>query len=128
MTSEIENIYLQGIKLAVETLAIEIAKQRQEAAERCRYDSLPEWLDLEQAIVLKRGLCAGKKRAASGKKNIELIEGGASLNTFRQKTSLQPCCGKNYKMIAGRRCWKKDDVIKWLGITDEDIAAYQSAS
>jgi len=115
---------LQGLKLAIETLAIEVAKQRQAAAERGRYDSLPEWLDLEQAIVLKRGLSAGKKQK---EKNAGLIEGGASLNTYRQKTSLQPCCGRNYKMIAGRRCWKKSDVIIWLGITDKDIDAYSAS-
>lgn len=125
--NESENIYLQGLKLAVETLAIEIAKQRQEAIERGRYDNLPEWLDLEQAIILKRGICAGKKRAENGKeRKNELIEGGASLNTYRQKLSLQPCCGRNYKMIAGRRCWKRDDVINWLDVTDKDIDAYSA--
>lgn len=112
--SEIENIYIQGLKLSLDTLAIEIAKQRQEAAARSRYDNLPEWLDLEQALTLKRGLSAVKKTDNGGR-------GGASLNTFRQKATLQPCAGKNYKLIAGRRCWNKADVIAWIGKTDEDL-------
>jgi len=125
--NEMENLYIQGLKIAVDTLAAEIAKQRQEAALRGRYDNLPEWIDLEQAVNLKRGICAGKKRAENGKKRSpgDPIEGGASLNTFKQKPSLQPCCGLNYKLIGGRRCWRKADVIAWLGVTDEDLEEYQ---
>ena len=125
--NEMENLYLQGIKIAVDTLTAEIAKQRQDAARRGHYDNLPEWIDLEQAVTLKRGICAGKKRAEKGKKRSadEPVEGGASMNTFKQKPSLQPCCGLNYKMIGGRRCWKKADVIAWLGVTDDDLEEYQ---
>jgi len=121
--NDTENLYLQGLKIAVDTLAAEIAKQRQEAALRGRYADLPEWLDLRQAVVLKRGLCAEKKRAIKGKGQAaaEVIEGGASYNTYQQKLSLQPCCGLNYKVIGGRRCWKKEDVIEWLGVTDSEL-------
>ena len=27
-------------------------------------------------------------------------------------------------MVGGRRCWKKDDVIAWLSITDEELKNY----
>jgi hypothetical protein len=27
-------------------------------------------------------------------------------------------------MVGGRRCWKKEDVIAWLAITDEDLKNY----
>lgn len=117
--NENENIYLQGLNLSINALSVEIAKQRQEAAERGRYDGLPEWIDLEQAVGIKRGLCANKKHAEN-----DFIIGGASLNTYRQKLFLQPCCGLNYKLVGGRRCWKKDDVIAWLAITDEDLSDY----
>jgi hypothetical protein len=124
--NETESLVLQGLQLGVDRLALEIAKQRQEAESRGRLETLPEWLDLEQAVALKRGLCPQKKRAENGKSRIEgeVIEGGASLNFYRQKLFLQPCCGVNYKLIGGRRCWKKEDVIAWLAITDEDLKAY----
>jgi len=117
--TENENLILQGLQIGIDRLAFEIAKQRQEAESRGRYDDLPEWLDLEQVVALKRGLCATKKRGGD-----ELTMGGASLNTYRQKLFLQPCCGLNYKMVGGRRCWCKEDVIAWLAITDEGLKAY----
>jgi hypothetical protein len=103
--NESESLVLQGLKIAVDTLAVEIAKQRLEAAERGRNDGLPEWLDLKQAVALKRGA-------------------GASMNTYKQRPRLQPRCGLHYKMIGGRRCWKKEDVIAWLEITDERLDGY----
>jgi hypothetical protein len=117
--NETENLILQGLQLGIDRLALEIAKQRQEAECRGRFASLPEWIDLEQAVALKRGVCPQKKRGAD-----EPIAGGASLTTYRQRLFLQPCCGMNYKMVGGRRCWKKDDVIMWLAITDEELKNY----
>jgi len=117
--TENENLILQGLQIGLDRLTFEIAKQRQEAESRGRFADLPEWLDLEQVVALKRGLCATKKRGGD-----DLVMGGASLTTYRQKLFLQPCCGLNYKMIGGRRCWKKEDVIAWLAITDEGLKAY----
>jgi hypothetical protein len=124
--NDTENLILKGLLLSIDRLDMDIARQRQEVQSRGSYDSLPEWLDLEQAITLKRGICAGKKRAENGKTRDECtpVLGGASINFFRQKLYLQPCCGRNYRMIGGRRCWKKDDVIKWLSVTDEDLMTY----
>jgi hypothetical protein len=124
--NEKENLILQSLQIGLDRLAFEIAKQRQEAESRGRFAELPEWLDLEQAVALKRGLCAIKKKSVNGKTRAEgeAVMGGASLNTYRQKLILQPCCGLNYKMVNGRRCWKKDDVIFWLSITDEDLKSY----
>jgi hypothetical protein len=117
--NETENLILQGLQLGIDRLALEIAKQRQEAESRGRFADLPEWIDLEQAVALKRGLCPQKKRGTD-----EPIIGGASLTTYRQKNFLQPCCGLNWKMVGGRRCWKKEDVIVWLSITDEELKDY----
>ncbi|MDR2097671.1 MAG: hypothetical protein LBP37_04045 [Spirochaetaceae bacterium] len=122
--NDTENLTLQGLQLSIDRLSLEIAKQRQEAESRGRYDGLPEWIDLEQAVALKRGVCAEKKRAESGTVKTAPAAGGASLITYRQKLFLQPCCGLNYRLVAGRRVWKKEDVIAWLSITDEDLLAY----
>jgi hypothetical protein len=94
-----ENLMLMGMKLSIDKLAFEIARQREDEAAKTRYGDLPEWITLEHATALK---------------------GGAAKNTYRQKLFLQPCCGKNYRLVGGRRCWRRDDVIEWLGITDDN--------
>ena len=121
-----ENLYLQGLKLSIDTLALEVAKQREAAAVRNYYDGLPEWLDLEQCLSLKRGLKSARKRAADGEAGSDDASptGGASMTFYRQKPFLQPCCGLHHKLIGGRRYWHKDDVIKWLNVTDEDLKEY----
>jgi hypothetical protein len=122
--NEAENLILQGLQLSLDRLALDIARMRQEEQSRGCYAGLPEWIDLEQALALKRGVSAEKKRAESGKAGERGISGGASLTTYRQKIFLQPCCGRNYKMVGGRRCWKREDVIAWLAVTDEGLKVY----
>jgi hypothetical protein len=106
-----ENLILQELKLEIGKLAYEISRQQRETGQCGRYDGFPEWLDLEQAVALKRGI---KVEEA----------GGASLATYRQKLFLQPCCGRDYRLVGGRKCWRKADVIEWLGVTDEILAEY----
>jgi hypothetical protein len=89
---------LQGLTLSVQKLSYEIAKQREEQAAASERSDLPEWLNLEQVAALK---------------------GGGALSTYRQKLFLQPCCGKNQRLVCGRRCWNRKDVIEWLAITDD---------
>jgi hypothetical protein len=98
-----ENMMMQAIEIALSRLTMEIAKQRQESAMKSRYDHLPEWITLEQAVKVK---------------------GGPKLNTYRQRPSLQPCCGLNYRLVGGRRCWKKEDVIEWIEVSDEVLKKY----
>jgi hypothetical protein len=98
-----ENLTLMGLKLSVDNLALEIARQRHEAELKSRYEKLPEWITLEQAVELK---------------------GGGSLNTYRQKQFLQPCCGLNYRLVSGRHCWRRDDVVEWIGISDDALKTY----
>ncbi|MCL2410098.1 MAG: hypothetical protein FWC97_00500 [Treponema sp.] len=98
-----ESLELQGIKIAVEHMTLEILKQRQGAEEKSRFEGLPEWVTLEQAAAIK---------------------GGPLLTTYRQRSFLRPCCGRNYQMVGGRRCWHRDDVIPWLAITDRELRDY----
>jgi hypothetical protein len=124
--NETESLLLQSLQLSIDRVALDIAKLRQDVQSRTRFADLPEWIDLEQAVNLKRGVCTEKKRAENGKARNDgaPVTGGTSLTTYRQRLFLQPCCGTNYKMVGGRRCWKKDDVIAWLSITDENLKAY----
>jgi hypothetical protein len=98
-----ERLVLQGMELAINRLAMEIAKNRQEAQTKSHYENLPEWVTLEKAVALK---------------------GGGTLNTYRQKLFLQPCCGMNYRLVSGRRCWRREDIIEWLSISDESLKGY----
>jgi len=98
-----EALELQGVKIAVERLVLEIMKQRQETEEQSRFKGLPEWVTLEQAAAVK---------------------GGPLLTTYRQRPFLRPCCGRNRKMVGGRWCWHRDDVIPWLAVADEGLKAY----
>jgi hypothetical protein len=115
-----ESLILQGVQLAIDRLSLEVAQQREEARSRGKYEGLPEWLDLEQAVTLKRGLCPRKMRVVDD----EPLPGGASISAYRCRQFLQPCCGKNYRLVGGRRCWRKEDVIEWLGVTDEELGEY----
>ncbi|GHV90413.1 hypothetical protein AGMMS50268_09160 [Spirochaetia bacterium] len=98
-----ENLVLQGLKLEIANLALQIAGQRQAEVEAGQYRSLPEWVTLEQAAALK---------------------GGPSLTTYRQRQFLQPCCGRDYRIVGGRHCWHRDEVIRWLRITDVELKRY----
>lgn len=120
--TKIENLYLQGLKLAVETLTMQVEQLRQEVLVSRRYDCLPEWLDLEQAVALKRGVYLGKRKDRRGMDPPAAL--GALLSGYRQKQFLQPCCGKNYRLVGGRKCWKRDDVIAWLSVTDQELLQY----
>jgi hypothetical protein len=124
--NETEKLILQGLQLSLDRLALEVAGLRQEAQTRGRYAALPEWIDLELALALKRGISTEKKRSKNGETREAGAEpaGGASLTTYRQKMFLQPCCGRNYKMVGGRKCWKREDIIAWLAVTDEDLKVY----
>ena len=98
-----ENLVLQGVKLELANLALEISRWRSEAEHKSEYSALPAWITLEQAAALK---------------------GGPALNTYRQKPFLQPCCGRNWTLVGGRHCWARADVILWLGITDASLGEY----
>jgi hypothetical protein len=98
-----ENLVLQGLALQIQTLSLEIGQQRQEDQEHSRFAGLPEWVTLERAAAAK---------------------GGPALITYQQKKFLQPCCGLNWRLVGGRHCWRREDVIEWLGITDEGLKRY----
>jgi hypothetical protein len=65
-----ENLTLMGMKLSIDKLAFEIARQREKDAAKTRYSDLPQWITFDMAIDLK---------------------GGVALATYRQKPFLQPC-------------------------------------
>jgi hypothetical protein len=98
-----ENLILQGLKIEIASLAQEVQRLRVNTEARPRLETAPEWITLEAAAAMK---------------------GGAALSTYQTKLFLQPCCGLNYRLVGGRKCWRREDVIRWLAITDADLKTY----
>jgi len=102
MTKEVE-LLLQGHQVELSKLTLAFIQLKEAIGKNSKYDNLPEWINLDLATQLK---------------------GGCSPMHIKNNLCLQPCCGTNYKLIGGRKCWKKDDVIGWLIIADSDLRQY----
>lgn len=98
-----EKLILQGFKLSIETLGLAIQELRTAAQADRKIEDLPEWLTLEKAAGLK---------------------GGPALATYQTKLFLQPCCGLNYKLVGGRKCWHREQIARWLTVDDSALKAY----
>ena len=98
-----ENLILQGLKIEIAALTQTVQELVVNSEARKRYETAPEWITLEAAAEMK---------------------GGAALATYQTKIFLQPCCGLNYRLIGGRKCWRREEVIRWIGITDADLKKY----
>lgn len=94
---------LQGHQLELSKITIALNELKDTIGKKSKYDSLPSWVNIDLATQLK---------------------GGCSPAWVKNTLCLQPCCGTNYKLIGGRKCWKLDDVIEWLGIADSDLKQY----
>ena len=57
------------------------------------------------------------------------LKGGAALNTYKANRFLLPGCGNpRYSVfIAGRLCFPKDEVIRWLKVSDENYLDYAAS-
>ena len=97
-----ENLILQGLKIEIAALTQTIQELRL-ITETPRQETPSEWITLEVAAKMK---------------------GGAALATYQSKLFLQPCCGLNFQVIGGRKCWRREEVIRWIGITDADLKKY----
>jgi hypothetical protein len=96
-------LILQGFSVELSKITIALNEMKEAVSTKSKYDELPEWINIDLAAKLK---------------------GGCSLDTLKNRLFLQPCCGTNYKTIGGRKCWRKDDVIFWIGIDDSGLKTY----
>ena len=103
MSDKRVELILQSFTIELTKISYALEELKDEMRKKSKHDDLPEWINIDQAIKLK---------------------GGCSPDWIKNKLFLQPCCGTNYKQIGGRKCWKKDDVIFWLAITDSDLKDY----
>lgn len=98
-----DRFLLESIQLNTTRLLSLLEEQNSSCRKEPSDTPLPEWVNLELAVEKK---------------------GGGSLSTYRTRYYLQPCCGRNSKRIAGRKCWHRDDVMEWLQVTDDDLPNY----
>jgi len=54
------------------------------------------------------------------------LKGGASLNTYKGARFLLPGCGnpKYARYVGGRLCFSRDEVLKWIKVSDENYLEY----
>ena len=103
MTGRDVELYLQGYQLELTKMTIALNDLKESIGKKSKYDDLPAWINLDLAAQLK---------------------GGCSPDWMKNTLCLQPCCGTNYKLIGGRKCWRKDDIVEWLEISDGDLKNY----
>lgn len=94
-----EDFQIKTLEVQIQTLLSKVNILIEKAGSQ----NYPEWITLRQASELK---------------------GGAAYETYRTRFWLQPCAGTNYHKIAGKKAWKKADVIQWLNVTDQELANY----
>jgi len=102
MTKDIE-LLLQGFQIELSKITFALDELKNSIGKKSKYENLPEWINIDLAVQLK---------------------GGCSLIHVKNKLCLQPCCGTNYKLIGGRKCWRLNDVIEWIEIADNDLKKY----
>lgn len=99
-----DRVLLRRLITTGEKLVILLEKQQKNQLEVNTLNTLPEWVTLEMAVE---------------KKGVE-----KNIFTYTVRNFLQPCCGKNYKLIDGKKYWKKEDVLEWFKITDDLLPEY----
>jgi len=102
MNSE-EKLIFQEFKVSLESMGFQLQELKKITETERVKDDLPEWITLEKAAALK---------------------GGPALSTYKTKQFLQPCCGHNSKLVGGRKCWHREQILIWLAIDDSSLKTY----
>jgi hypothetical protein len=89
--------------MKISQLILEIRDANKKEEKKNRYEAIPEWVTLQQAAKYK---C------------------GAAFDTYKTQYWLQPCCGLHSRKIGGRKAWRREDVIEWLSVTDDQLWEY----
>jgi hypothetical protein len=89
--------------MKISQLILEIRDTQKKEEKKNLYESIPEWVTLQQAAKYK---------------------GGAAFDAFKTQYWLQPCCGLNSRKIGGRKVWQREDIIEWLSVTDDQLWEY----
>ena len=78
----------------------------QHTLEKIEAQSIPEYCTLEVACRLK---------------------GGSEYRNLYTRPWQQPCCGTRFEKINGRKVWSKEQVMRWLKVTDSELENYAAS-
>lgn len=98
-----KEIEFEAIALRLHDIAEQIEVQNQLIEKAIFFQRVPALCTIEQACALK---------------------GGSDYKNVRRRFWLQPCCGTRSKRHNGRKVWPREEVIKWLNVTDETLEKY----
>jgi hypothetical protein len=98
-----EELILQGLQVELSKITLALNELKAAAIKKSKSDDLPAWINIDLAAKLK---------------------GGCSPDWIKNTLCLQPCCGTNYELIGGRKCWRLGDVLEWMEISDCNLKKY----
>lgn len=78
----------------------------QQSLEKIEAQAIPEFCTLEVACKLK---------------------GGSEYKNLYTRPWQQPCCGTRFERINGRKVWSKEQVLRWLKVTDNELEDYAAS-
>ena len=94
---------LQTMELTMHRMAIGIENLERAFLRQCNYKDIPQYCTLRKAAELK---------------------GGKSYENLAKAKWFQPMCGRGWVLVEGLRCWTREAIIEWLGVTDDRLEAY----
>jgi len=101
--NECERLELESIGLQLKKISLQIEQQNTAVSNIALFQQIPAFCTLEQACKFK---------------------GGSDVESIRRKIWQQPCCGTRAKRCNGRKVWPREEIIKWLAVTDDTLEAY----
>ncbi len=104
--TEIEKNELAAIQLQLQKLSMQMQEQKTLIASSTLVQQIPALCTLEQACHFK---------------------GGSDVDSIRRKVWQQPCCGTRTKRYNGRKVWQREEVVRWLAVTDDVLEEYAAS-
>lgn len=55
------------------------------------------------------------------------LKGGSEYKNLYTRPWQQPCCGTRFERINGRKVWSKEQILRWLKVTDSNLEEYAAS-
>lgn len=105
--NELENLKIQGLEICLQRLEImmsELIRNQKHLATYTEQTEIPEWVNLRKAVELK---------------------GCGEYSTYKCNSDRQPLCGIAEGKVCGLKAWRRETIVEWLQITDDQINEYK---
>lgn len=97
------SLQLKALEIQLQRQSLVLDDIKSSLINQSFYQNIPAYCTLEQACNFK---------------------GGSTAKNINKRWWQQPCCGKHYQRYNGRRVWSRQQVIRWLQVTDETLEEY----